>query len=103
MIILEWKDFRNSFGTVTELNYTFSELFQNCIGTKYAPSKIEDESQTIYNYNVWRKRPMRYVLESLRLLLRPLKVDDAEAVFNGWANDKEVTKYLTWNPHPNVE
>ncbi|MBR3675028.1 MAG: GNAT family N-acetyltransferase [Bacilli bacterium] len=46
---------------------------------------------------------MRYVLESLRLLLRPLKVDDAEAVFNGWANDKEVTKYLTWNPHPNVE
>lgn len=24
-------------------------------------------------------------------------------MFNNWANDPEVTKYMTWDPHPNVE
>lgn len=38
-----------------------------------------------------------------RLILRPWKMDDADAFFYGWANDPEVTKYLTWNPHENIE
>ena len=46
---------------------------------------------------------MRLTLETKRLKLRPFSMDDAEAMFYGWASDPEVTKYLTWNPHPNIE
>lgn len=38
-----------------------------------------------------------------RLLLRKLKETDAEPIFRNWASDPEATKYLTWNPHENVE
>lgn len=34
-----------------------------------------------------------------RLVLRPLTIDDAEMMFNNWANDPEVTRYLRWPPH----
>ena len=37
-----------------------------------------------------------------RLLLRKFNVFDAEEVFKNWSNDEEVTKYLTWNPHTNL-
>ena len=43
------------------------------------------------------------VLETLRLTLRPFKVEDADAMFRNWANDDEVTKYLTWPTHTSVE
>lgn len=42
-------------------------------------------------------------LETDRLNLRRLREDDVEAVFYGWANDPEVTKYLTWNAHTDIE
>ena len=42
-------------------------------------------------------------LETKRLFLRKLTIDDAQAMFDGWCNDPEVTKYLTWTPHKNVE
>ena len=43
------------------------------------------------------------MLETSRLYLRKFKIDDAETMFNGWCNDPEVSKYMTWNPHQNVE
>ena len=46
---------------------------------------------------------MKASLETERLLLRPFKEDDAQAMFEGWTSDSEVTKYLTWNAHENVE
>ena len=46
---------------------------------------------------------MKYFLESERLILRPWKEEDAEPFYEGWANDPEVTKFMTWNPHRNVE
>lgn len=42
-------------------------------------------------------------LETERLVLRRLTEADAEAMFNNWANDPEVTKYLTWPTHRNVD
>lgn len=41
-------------------------------------------------------------LETQRLILRRFTALDAEAMFNNWANDGEVTKYLTWPPHSDV-
>ena len=42
-------------------------------------------------------------IETKRLLLRKPRIEDAEAMFINWASDPEVTKYLTWNPHENIE
>lgn len=38
-----------------------------------------------------------------RLKLRRFNNDDARAMFNNWAKDPEVTKYLTWDAHPNID
>ncbi len=37
-----------------------------------------------------------------RLLLRRPHVDDAEAVFTGWASDPVATRYLSWPRHTSV-
>ena len=37
-----------------------------------------------------------------RFYLRKFNINDADAMFNNWANDPEVTKYLTWNPHGDI-
>ena len=42
-------------------------------------------------------------LETERLRLRALCLDDVQSVYDGWANDPEVTRYLTWNPHQSPE
>lgn len=42
-------------------------------------------------------------LETDRLILRRFTIDDAESVFNNWTSDDEVTKYLTWPTHKNVD
>ena len=39
------------------------------------------------------------VLETPRLILRPFAADDAHAMYQNWASDPEVTKYLTWPTH----
>ena len=46
---------------------------------------------------------MKLTLETERLTLRPFNTEDAEAMFNGWAGDPEVTKYLTWNTHKTID
>lgn len=43
------------------------------------------------------------ILETERLILRPFCVKDADDMYKNWANDAEVTKYLTWTVHENVE
>ena len=43
------------------------------------------------------------MLETERLILRKLNENDADAIFNNWASDPEVTKYLTWPAHENIE
>ena len=42
-------------------------------------------------------------IETSRLILRQAKMEDAEAMFRNWANDEEVTKFLTWPTHGNIE
>ena len=43
------------------------------------------------------------ILTTDRLILRPLTIDDAQSVFDNWASDDEVTKYLTWTTHQSVD
>jgi RimJ/RimL family protein N-acetyltransferase len=42
-------------------------------------------------------------IETERLLLRKPRMDDAPAVFDGWAKYPEVTRFLTWHPHECIE
>ncbi|MDE6915178.1 MAG: GNAT family N-acetyltransferase [Lachnospiraceae bacterium] len=42
-------------------------------------------------------------LETDRLILRRFEAQDAAAMYQNWASDAEVTKYLTWPTHPSQE
>ena len=42
-------------------------------------------------------------IETERLLLRPVTLEDAEAMHRNWTGDDEVTRYLTWPTHASVE
>ena len=42
-------------------------------------------------------------LATERLILRRYTLDDAQQMFDHWASDPEVTKYLTWPPHTSVD
>jgi [ribosomal protein S5]-alanine N-acetyltransferase len=43
------------------------------------------------------------VLNGSRVTLRAPTIDDAEPLFERIASDPEVTRYLSWSPHPNVD
>lgn len=42
-------------------------------------------------------------IETMRLILRKFEMDDTEDMFNNWASDPEVCKYLSWGPHKDIE
>ena len=42
------------------------------------------------------------VIETERLILRPFTLEDAQAIFDNWASDPVVTKYLSWPAHGSV-
>jgi [ribosomal protein S5]-alanine N-acetyltransferase len=41
-------------------------------------------------------------IETERLTLRKPRRDDAPAIFSAYAQDAEVTRYMTWRPHKNI-
>lgn len=42
-------------------------------------------------------------IETKRLILRKFTMDDAQNMYDNWANDARVTKYLQWKPHENID
>lgn len=42
-------------------------------------------------------------LETPRLILRRFCENDVEDAFENWTSDPEVTRYLTWKPHKDIE
>lgn len=42
-------------------------------------------------------------LTTQRLVLRRFTPEDAQAMFDNWANDERVTRFLTWTPHGSPE
>jgi ribosomal-protein-alanine N-acetyltransferase len=43
------------------------------------------------------------ILETERLVLRRFTIDDTLAVYNNWTRDSEVSKYMRWEHHKNIE
>lgn len=42
-------------------------------------------------------------IQTERLTLRRFEIADAQAMFDNWANDERVTRFLTWTPHDSPE
>lgn len=42
-------------------------------------------------------------IETSRLILRPALLQDAQPMYDNWASDPEVTRFLTWPVHGSVE
>lgn len=42
-------------------------------------------------------------ITTARLVLRRFTPEDAQAMFDTWANDERVTRFLTWDPHGTPE
>ncbi len=42
------------------------------------------------------------ILETGRLILRPLRLEDTKDVFEGWESDPEVAKYMFWTSHNDI-
>lgn len=45
---------------------------------------------------------MQERIETKRLILRKLRLSDAEALFRNYVQDKEVVRYMVWKPHKNI-
>ena len=43
------------------------------------------------------------IIETKRLILRPLTIADAETAYYGWTGDADVAKYVSWLPHHSIE
>jgi len=43
------------------------------------------------------------MLETERLILRPLTMADAEKAYHGWTGDPEVARYVSWLPHHSID
>ena len=41
-------------------------------------------------------------LDTNRLILRRFKIEDANDMYNNWASNPNVSKYVTWSPHKDV-
>lgn len=42
------------------------------------------------------------IIETERLRLRRMRPDDARMIFETWAQDPDVSRYMTWKPHTDV-
>ena len=49
------------------------------------------------------KTMMTNIIETERLILRPLTLADADTAYHGWTGDPEVAKYVSWLPHHSID
>ncbi|MCL1916744.1 MAG: GNAT family N-acetyltransferase [Peptococcaceae bacterium] len=45
---------------------------------------------------------MTPIIETERLILKPLTLANAETAYHGWTGDLEVAKYVSWLPHHSI-
>lgn len=43
------------------------------------------------------------ILESKRIVLRPLSLNDAEDIYKSWTSDLEVAKFMIWDVHKSID
>ncbi|WP_242829458.1 GNAT family N-acetyltransferase [Butyrivibrio fibrisolvens] len=84
---------------------TKQDLDAICLLIQHAINEME--SHKIEEYSLDgddnMKKTGTRTLETSRLILRRFTIEDADDMYNNWASDSEVTEFLTWSPHPNVD
>ena len=43
------------------------------------------------------------ILKTKRLVLRPFSLDDAQAMYDNWDSDPQVTRFMNWSTHESIE
>lgn len=43
------------------------------------------------------------IIQTERLVLRPPRLSDAQSIYEAYAQDAEVTRYVIWRPHQSVQ
>lgn len=46
---------------------------------------------------------LKRILQSRRLILRPFRYSDAQAIYETWSQDSDVTRYVTWYEHNSID
>ncbi len=84
---------------------------RNIIVHDYGGTDVEQVYSTIRNdlpdlkkaFLAVRNDILFNALVTDKCILRKVKKEDVEPMFRNWASDPEVTKYLTWPSHENIE
>lgn len=84
---------------------------RNVIVHDYGNADVEQVYSTIHGdlpslktaFLTIRNDILSQTLETERLILRKLMPKDVEPIFRNWANDPEVTKYVTWDFHKDIQ
>ena len=89
------------FLSINNLILVFSKLYYHSVFINILQIKV------IKWYNEFKKVTyMRQCIDKIiteRLILRKFVETDVFDFYNNWTNDKEVTKYLSWPRHKNLE
>ena len=94
-----------------QLPWIDARKMRNVIVHDYVGTDVEQVYSTIHNDLPTLKEAFIAIKNDLnlgilsteRLILRKLTNEDANSIYNNWANDSEVTKYLTWNAHKSID
>ena len=88
-----------------------AKKMRNIIIHDYGGTDVEQVYSTIHDdlpdlkkaFLAVRNDILFNTLATDKCVLRKVKKEDAEPMFKNWASDPEVTKYLTWPPHENID
>jgi len=87
-----------------------SPAFMLCFKTGYEPKEKDILDVQALCKAFGFDLPCRYanrksfiIIETARLILRPLTLDNAETAYNGWTGDEEVARYVSWLPHHSID
>lgn len=94
---LSQEEFAKKLGYTSKSTINKIEKGVNDISYEKLVKLIEDYCLTYKDFQTRNK------IETERLILRYLTDKDLESVFNNYANDDDVTKYLTWPTHKTIE
>jgi RimJ/RimL family protein N-acetyltransferase len=99
--LLQESDQTAIFILLTEyINIIKSSSFQSSLNDE--DDMIEFDTELYYwmlsHYKSWNLN-LSFTFHSRRLVLRKFIYDDYQKVFENWANDPEVTRYLRYSPH----
>lgn len=94
---LSQEEFAKKLGYTSKSTINKIEKGINDISYEKLVKLIEDYCLTYKDFQT------RKQIQTKRLILRYLNDDDVESVFYNYANDDEVTKYLTWPTHKTIE